>query len=144
MVYDDTDRVFAHMDEVDVSCPAESSKARQVDVKPRLAAQTQLPDELRCILESVSDLPTAVLSAPCVRIEQRKICQPFLDTILSQPPPAANHANWQQRLKDRKNALTPHLGKVLCGVFVCLPGYHCTIEIDRSTAKVVYWEWQRV
>ena len=142
-MYDDTDRVFAHLDEVDVSCRTESSEARQVDVKPGLAAQTQIPDELRCILERVSDLPTAVLSAPRVRIEEREICQSFIDAISTQPPPITSDANWQQRLHARRKALTPYTGKAICSVFVCLPGYHCTIEIDRSTAKVVYWERQR-
>jgi len=142
-VYDDTDRVFAHMDEVDVSSPTESSKARQVDVKPGIAAQTQLPNELRCILEGVSDLPTAVLSAPCVRIEEREISQSFIDAISTQPPPITKDANWNRRVHDRRKALTPYNGKAICSVFVYLPGYHCTIEIDRSKAKVVYWEWQR-
>lgn len=141
-MYDDTDRVFAHIDEVDVSCPTERREARQVDVKPGHAVQTQLPDELRCILESVSDLPIAVLAAPCVRIEEREICQSFIEAISTQPPPITSDANWHQRLQDRRKALTSYTGKALCSVFVCLPGYHCTIEIDRSTAKVVYWEWQ--
>ena len=100
--------------------------------------------ELRRVLRQCKDLPEEVRVAKFTRVEQRRLDEALLTTLLSQCPPAICHEDWDLRLLKRKQSLRKHLDKVLHCIFIQLPGVHYTIEVDLEARAVAYWEWQRL
>lgn len=108
------------------------------------AIHREVPCDLQSIVRSFSRLPSDIRTAAFAHVEGRLLNRELLDRLTSQFVPASEQDDWNDRIKNRKAALTPHLGKWLFCVVIRLPGVHYTIEVEYSSKQVVHWEWHAI
>ncbi len=108
------------------------------------AIHSEDPFDLQSIVRSFSKLPPDIRRAAFTRVEGRLVDREILSKLTSQSAPTSELEDWDHRIRRRKAALTPQLGKLLFCVFIRLPGVHYTIEVDFESKQVVHWEWQAV
>jgi hypothetical protein len=94
------------------------------------------------LVRGFRELPDVVRHAKFGKIVERVLENKLFDAIVSQIPNRPDEGDWSDRLKRRREALQPYIGKMLSCVYVRLPGIHYTIEVDVATGEIVYWEWQ--
>jgi hypothetical protein len=114
--------------------PAELEILCQLNISPEL--------ELRSIIGRFEELPDTVRLAGFTRIDRRQLGDELLAALLNQQQPPSCQGDWELRLRKRRESLVGLRGKMLCCVFIRLPGVHYTIEVDLEKRAVVYWEWQ--
>lgn len=108
----------------------------------RYAAGNLAESELRSVIGSVRDLPVGVARAPFSLVIDRELTDELYASLVGQVCHSSDPTGWQARLDRRRKHLHSCLGRRLVCVFIRLPGFHYTIEIDAMTRSVVHWEWQ--
>ena len=98
--------------------------------------------DIRAIIQECVNLPLDVTNAKLTNINERVLDQRLLSFLVSQRAPQDSDPEWVVRRRNRKEALSPYLGRVLICVFIRLPGVHYTIELDPELQRVAHWEWQ--
>ena len=109
------------------------------------ARQFRGPDDLiRLAIASHASLPEELAHSRITYRESRTLTPDLLFEICTQFPLPGMEDEWQQRLKRRRTALRPHVGKTLLCAVVPQPGVLYTLEIDLIAPSIVYWEWHSV